>query len=79
MSKVLYALAVFCVVIGLYDASGAIPGSHRELEAGILLIAAPILALFGFAVGRATSKRCPACAERVKKAANICKHCGSSL
>lgn len=75
----LYLLALFCLVVGLFDASGAVPGSHRELEAGFLLIATPILAIAGFVVGRLQSKSCPACAERVKRAARICKHCGSSL
>ena len=79
MHKLLYGLAVACVVIGLYDASTAIQGSRREVEAGILLLLAPLFAVAGFAVGRATTRACPQCAERVKRQARRCRHCGAEI
>jgi hypothetical protein len=79
MSKVLYGIAIFCLVIGMVDASGGLTGSPRALEAGILLLLTPVFAVAGFLVSRASSKKCPQCAERVKKQAIKCRHCGGSI
>lgn len=74
MSIFLYLLAAGCLIIGLVDSQ---VGAYQE--AAVLLILAPVFAVAGFVVGRATTKVCPRCSERVKKAANACKHCGSEL
>jgi hypothetical protein len=79
MPKLLYFLALAAAVIGVMDLSGAQAGSKAQLEAGFLFISVPVLALLGFLAGRMTTKICPACAERVKKNASICKHCGTVL
>ena len=79
MGKFLYGLALFCLVVGLIDASGSTPGSHREMETGILLLLVPVFAIAGFAVSRALTKKCPHCSERIKKDASKCKHCGSTV
>jgi ribosomal protein L40E len=79
MGKIFFGLAIFCLGIGLLDASGASPGSHRELEGGILLLLTPLFAIAGFAMSRASSKICQHCAERIKKQASKCKHCGESV
>lgn len=77
MSKFLYGLAVFAVVIGFVDSSSAIPGSHAAIEAGILFLLSPVFAAAGFFVSRAQTKVCRSCAERIKKAATKCKFCGN--
>lgn len=79
MPKFMYFLAVAAAVIGIMDLSSARSGSQAELEAGYLFIAVPILAIAGFVIGRKTTKVCPGCAERVKRNASICKHCGTAL
>jgi len=79
MPKLMYFLAVVAAVIGVLDLSSAQSGSHAELEAGFLFIAVPLLAIAGFVIGRKTTKVCPACAERVKRNASVCKHCGTPL
>lgn len=79
MGKVLYGVAIFFLVVGSIDASGGSSGFPRELEAGILLLLTPVFALAGFCVSRALSKQCPHCAERIKKQAAKCKHCGESV
>lgn len=71
---------------------GAIVGILASLKRGFspvlgLLLGAflGILAPLLFAVSGITSrgdlsfKVCPHCAERIKPAANVCKHCGRSL
>lgn len=79
MGKLLYGVAIFCLIIGLMDASGGSLGSPRALEAGILLLLTPVFAIAGFWVSRALTKKCPHCAERIKKQAIKCKHCGESV
>jgi hypothetical protein len=79
VSKFLYLLSLAALVIGLLDASGAADGSHRQIEAGILLILFPVFGAAGYFVGRSSTKTCPSCAERVKKAAITCKHCGGAI
>lgn len=79
MAKVLYGLAAFCLIIGVIDVSGGSPGSQRALEAGILLLLTPVLGIAGFAVSRASTKSCAHCAERIRKHAIKCKHCGSRI
>jgi hypothetical protein len=79
MGKLLYGGAIFCLIIGLVDASGGATGSSRQMEAGILLLLTPVFAIAGFLVSRGSSKECPHCAERIKKHAIKCKHCGEIL
>ncbi|MGF6985220.1 hypothetical protein QFZ99_004697 [Paraburkholderia atlantica] len=79
MGKLLYGVALFCLVIGMVDASGGSMGSPRALEAGILLLLTPVFAVAGLWASRASSKKCPQCAERVKKQAVKCRHCGGSI
>jgi hypothetical protein len=79
MAKVLYVLAALAFGIGMLDISGAVPGSRREVEAGILFLLTPVLLVAGFAASRMSTKKCPKCAERVKKEATACKHCGADM
>lgn len=79
IGKVLLGLAVASFLLGFYEAQSALEGSHRAIEAGILIIISPILAIAGFLAWKMSNKKCPACAERVKKDAKICKHCHSAL
>lgn len=79
MEKFLYGLAILFLIVGLIDASGGTPGSHREIEAGILLLLVPVLGFAGFGVSRASTKKCLQCSERIQKDALKCKHCGSSV
>jgi len=78
MHKILYGLALAAAALGLYEASYALEGSHAQIEAGLLLISAPILLAAGVIASRITQKTCPACSERIKKTATVCKHCKSS-
>jgi hypothetical protein len=79
MHKVFYAIALIAIVIGLVDVSNAPDGSHAQLEAGFLFLSAPLFLVAGFVAGRMTQKTCPSCAERVKKAAVVCKHCKAAI
>jgi tRNA(Ile2) C34 agmatinyltransferase TiaS len=74
MGKLFYAAAIFCLVVGMLDSARGAGG-----EAAVLLLLAPVLALAGFGVSRASTKVCPQCSERVKKDALKCKHCGSAI
>ncbi|MES2959669.1 MAG: hypothetical protein V4792_15875 [Pseudomonadota bacterium] len=77
MSKLLYLLAFLCLAMGIVDTSDWI-GPRREVAAGILFLLAPVLALAGYAVSHAPTRKCPHCNERNKRDASICKHCGRS-
>lgn len=78
MSKLFYGLAVVAVVIAFMDLQ-APPGSRAAMEGGLLLLLAPVLALLGFWLGRRASRVCPKCAERVRREAKRCKHCGADI
>ena len=79
MAKIFYVIAVACLVVAIFDIKDAPDGSRAQIEGGILIILAPIFAVIGFFVGRATTKVCPACSERIKSTAIKCKHCGTEL
>jgi hypothetical protein len=74
MGKILYGIALFCLVIGFADVAA---GASRE--AGVLLLLTPVFAIAGLIFSRLATKKCPHCSERVKKDASKCKHCGSAL
>lgn len=78
MSKLFYGLAVVAVVIAFLDLQ-APPGSRAATEGGFLLLLAPMLAALGFWLDRRASKVCPHCAERVRREATRCKHCGAEI
>jgi hypothetical protein len=42
-------------------------------------ILSPLIAAFLLLMGGAVSKKCPKCAEQIKKDAQVCKHCGHSF
>ncbi|WP_282361239.1 zinc ribbon domain-containing protein [Pseudomonas sp. PS01300] len=79
MHRFIYLLALAAAVIGFLDVIDAPDGSRAQMEAGFLFLSVPVLLLAGFVVGRVSLKKCPSCKERVKKDANICKHCRSPL
>jgi hypothetical protein len=79
MGKLLYALAIFCAVVGFADTSTMPVGSRGATEGGFLLIFAAAFAVAAFFVSRGNTKACPKCSERIKKQAVKCKHCGSEL
>lgn len=62
-------------------------GRHRSYRSWILLsfLFSPLLTIIALALmpyGNETLdgfKRCPACAENVRKEATICRYCGTSL
>lgn len=77
MYKVFYGFAIAAVAYGLYD-SAHLPGTSQMLP-GIFIALSPFFWLFGFIAERMTQKKCPACAENIKKAAISCKHCCADL
>lgn len=79
LGKFLVGLGAAGFILGVFEAQTALEGSHRQIEAGILMIAGPVLALIGLVFVRRANKKCPHCAERVKRQAKVCKHCGASL
>lgn len=79
LAKILAGLGVAGFILGVFEAQTALEGSHRQIEAGILMIAGPLLALIGLVFMRRSNKKCPHCAERVKREAKVCKHCGANL
>lgn len=78
MHKVLYGIAAMALVIAVLDLQSP-PGSRAELEAGILLVLAPILAGAGWIGHRARSKVCPQCRERISARARRCPRCTAEL
>lgn len=79
MYRAFYIIAVLAAVIGWLDVENAAQGSRAQLEAGFLFLSVPILLIAGFVAGRMTRKTCPACSERIKKSAIVCKHCKSAV
>lgn len=79
MHKFFFGLGLAAGALGLYESSYAPLGSNAQFEAGLLIMAAPVLLIIGFVVSRVTQKNCPSCSERVKKAAIVCRHCKSSI
>ena len=79
MGKILYGLGALAFAIAILDISDAPVGSRRALEGGFLFLLTPVFLIAGFFVSRASSKKCPKCAERVKKEATVCKHCGAEF
>jgi len=79
LGKILMALGAGSFALGFMEAQTALIGSHKSIEAGWLLIVSLPLLIIGFFVWRASIKKCPACAERIKKDASICKHCGTPM
>lgn len=76
MHKVLLTIAAAAFVIAIIDLQ-APAGSPSVAEGGILLIlTAALLVAGGIAWARGTRK-CPRCAERIKRAATVCRHCGN--
>lgn len=78
MHKWLFGLAVAALVIGLVDIQAPV-GSRAAMEGGFLLLAAAALTVAGAVAWWTGTRRCPSCAERVKRAATKCRHCGASL
>lgn len=78
MSKLFYGLALAAVVIAIFDLQ-APPGTRAAAEGGLLLLVAPVFAGLGFVFGRKATKVCPKCAERIKREAVKCKHCGADV
>lgn len=68
-------LVGFCAtVIGLLTAETIGAVTSVAVWGGVVMM------LFGWLIGHnASTKACPACAERVKYKAAKCKHCGSDL
>ena len=79
MGKILYGLAALAFAIAILTISDAPVGSRRALEGGYLVLLTPVFLAAGFLVSRIFSKKCPKCAERVKKEAAVCKHCGAEF
>lgn len=79
LGKVLLFLGAGAFALGFWEAQGALDGSHRAIEAGLLMIIGLPLLIAGFFAWRLSVKKCPACAERVKKDAKVCKHCKATL
>ena len=78
MSKLLYGLALGFLVLGIVDASRAAAGAQLAIELGMWFVLAPVLAVAGFAVSRAPTRKCAPCSARNKKGVAICQHCGRS-
>lgn len=79
MGAFFYILGAVALGVGVIDLSNAARGSHREIEAGTLFLLTPVFLITGFVISRGTSRKCPKCAERIKKAATICKYCRADL
>lgn len=77
IGKILMVLGSAGFLLGFYEAQSAIEGSNKQIEAGLLIIIGLPLAVAGAFLWRASIKKCPACAEWIKKKATICKHCNS--
>lgn len=78
MHKLLFGLAAAALVVAFVDIQ-APPGSSAALEGGFLLLGSGALAVAGIVVWRLNTRRCPACAENVKRSARKCRHCGADL
>ena len=79
LGKILIALGLAAFALGFWEAQTAFPGSHKQMEAGWLMIVGVPLSLIGIWVWRKSIKKCPACAERINRDAVICKHCKSPV
>ena len=77
MYKVLYGMAIAALAYGLYD-SAHLPGVS-QMQPGIFITLSPFIWLLGFITERLTHKKCHYCAENIKKAATICKHCCAEM
>ncbi|MFK3971158.1 hypothetical protein ACI2KS_10570 [Pseudomonas sp. NPDC087358] len=75
LGKILMALGASSFALGFFEAQTALSGSHKAIESGLLMIIGLPLAIIGVFVWRASVKKRPACAERIKKQATACKHC----
>jgi len=78
MDKLLFGLAIAAAVIGWGDLDSP-KGSRAQVEAGILFLLVPVFLALGLWARHRAGKRCPKCAERVKRAASVCRHCGADL
>jgi len=79
LGKILVGLGIAGFFLGVIEAQSAFQGSHKQIEAGLLILGCPVIALIGLLLWRRDGKKCPHCAERVKRQAIRCKHCGSEL
>lgn len=77
LGKFMMWLGAASFAMGFWEAQSAFPGSHKEIEAGLLMIIGFPVGCIGIWVWRKSIKKCPACAERIKKEAIVCKHCNS--
>lgn len=78
MHKVLWGLAVIAVVIGVIDLQGPI-GSRAAAEGTLLLFIAVVLGVAGLVARARSTRSCPKCAERIKRAATRCPHCQADV
>lgn len=75
LGKILTAFGAGAFALGFWEAQSALDGSHKAIEAGWLMIVGLPTLIIGAFVWRASNKKCPACAEQIKKDASVCKHC----
>ena len=71
-------IAIF-IWVGLSIACGFAASSRGRNAIGWSLFAAffsPVLAILFLLAFGAVGKKCPRCAEDIKKEARVCKHCG---
>jgi uncharacterized membrane protein YiaA len=78
LGKILMSLGAAAFALGFWEAQSALDGSHRSTEAGwLMIVGVPVLAV-GILIWRRSIKKCPACAETIKRNAKVCKHCHSA-
>lgn len=78
MHKLFFGLSITALLIAATDINAPL-GSPAALEAGFLLIGAALAAVVGLVTWLRGTRKCPACAERVPRHADRCRHCGAEL
>ena len=74
-----YGIAWTCFVLGFACAGFAFPGSRSELVSTVLVACALLMGALGYAVARATTRKCRACGERIGLRDHSCNCCGSTF
>lgn len=76
MYKIAFGVAAVAAVVAVADLQ-APAGSRAAAEGALLLLVALVLVVVGAISWRRSTATCVACAERIKRAAVRCRHCGA--